>query len=128
MKLGLSLPMFTADVGRPLAAASYLASVLGRDVPAGSSVVVYDLGAGTFDASVVTATADGFVVAAVDGRETGGLRLDDVLTTLLDACHTLALELQPFLPAAATRLSRALAEKDPEFGRRLFEKAPPGPG
>ena len=55
-------------------------------------------------------------------------QLDHVLRTLRDACHALAHELRPFLPAAATRLSRALTEKDPEFGRRLFEKAAPGPG
>ena len=39
-------------------------------------------------------------------------KLDHVLTTLLDACHALARELQPFLPAAATRLARALTVVD----------------
>jgi methionyl-tRNA synthetase len=57
-----------------------------------------------------------------------GAQLDHVLRTLLDACHALARELQPFLPAAATRLSRALTEKDPELGRRLFAKATADPG
>jgi hypothetical protein len=51
--------------------------VLGRDVPIGSVVVVHDFGAGTFDASVVARTSDGFEVLAVDGRDDiGGLDVD----------------------------------------------------
>src|SRR5690348_1507119 len=37
-------------VPEPVAAATYFAQVLGRDVPIGSVVVVYDFGAGTIDA------------------------------------------------------------------------------
>src|SRR5215207_2611656 len=50
-------------------------------------------------------------------------RLDHVLRTLLAACHALVREVEPFLPAAATRIARALTEKDPELGSRLFIKA-----
>ncbi len=50
-------------------------------------------------------------------------QLDEVLSILLVSCRTLARELQPFLPAAAARIERALAESDPELGRRLFTKA-----
>jgi methionyl-tRNA synthetase len=53
----------------------------------------------------------------------GAARLDHVLRTLLAACHTLARELEPFLPAAAARLARALAERNPVLGSRLFAKA-----
>jgi hypothetical protein len=81
-----SLPEPTL-IEQPMAAASYYAKVLGHDVPVGSSVVIYDLGAGTFDASVVTATAKGFVVVAVDGRETGGLHLDDVIIEYIGGLH-----------------------------------------
>jgi hypothetical protein len=64
-------------VAEPVAAATYFAEVLGRDVPIGSVVVVHDFGAGTFDASVVARTADGFEVMAVDGRDDiGGLDVD----------------------------------------------------
>jgi actin-like ATPase involved in cell morphogenesis len=64
-------------VAEPVAAATYFAEVLGRDVPIGSVVVVHDFGAGTFDASVVARTADGFEVLAVDGRDDiGGLDID----------------------------------------------------
>ena len=64
-------------VAEPVAAATYFALVLGRDVPIGSVVVVHDFGAGTFDASVVARTAEGFEVLAVDGRDDiGGLDVD----------------------------------------------------
>src|SRR4051812_16240293 len=64
-------------VAEPVAAATYFAEVLGRDVPIGSVVVVHDFGAGTFDASVVARTTDGFEVMAVDGRDDiGGLDVD----------------------------------------------------
>ncbi|HEU4349821.1 MAG TPA: Hsp70 family protein [Actinoplanes sp.] len=64
-------------VAEPVAAATYFAEVLGRDVPIGSVVVVHDFGAGTFDVSVVARTADGFEVLAVDGRDDiGGLDVD----------------------------------------------------
>src|SRR3954447_19978767 len=61
----------------PVAAATYFAEILGRDVPIGSVVVVHDFGAGTFDASVVARTSSGFEVMAVDGRDDiGGLDID----------------------------------------------------
>ncbi|MEU8663085.1 Hsp70 family protein, partial [Actinoplanes philippinensis] len=64
-------------VAEPVAAATYFAEVLGRDVPIGSVVMVHDFGAGTFDASVVARTSTGFEVLAVDGRDDiGGLDVD----------------------------------------------------
>jgi methionyl-tRNA synthetase len=57
------------------------------------------------------------------GDSEAAAQLDHVLRTLLAACHALARELEPFLPAAAARLARALAEKNPELGSRLFTKA-----
>ncbi|GIF18710.1 molecular chaperone DnaK (HSP70) [Actinoplanes tereljensis] len=73
-RAGLERPRLVAE---PVAAATYFAEVLGRDVPIGSVVVVHDFGAGTFDASVVARTASGFEVLAVDGRDDiGGLDID----------------------------------------------------
>jgi molecular chaperone DnaK len=73
-------------VAEPVAAATYFAAVLGRDVPIGSVVVVHDFGAGTFDASVVARTAEGFEVMAVDGRDDiGGLDIDAALVDHLAA-------------------------------------------
>jgi hypothetical protein len=48
--------------------------------------------------------------------------LEEALSVVLLACHTLARELEPFLPAASARIRRALAECNPELGRRLFAK------
>jgi molecular chaperone DnaK len=71
-------------VAEPVAAATYFAEVLGRDVPIGSVVVVHDFGAGTFDASVVARTAEGFEVMAVDGRDDiGGLDVDAAIVDYL---------------------------------------------
>src|SRR3954467_9789879 len=70
----------------PVAAATYFADVLGRDVPIGSVVVVHDFGAGTFDASVVARTSEGFEVLAVGGRDDiGGLDVDAALVDHLAA-------------------------------------------
>jgi actin-like ATPase involved in cell morphogenesis len=86
-------------VAEPVAAATYFAEVLGREVPIGSVVVVHDFGAGTFDASVVARTADGFEVLAVDGRDDiGGLDVD---------------------AAIVEHLGRTCGERDPATWQRL---------
>ncbi|WP_433058781.1 Hsp70 family protein [Dactylosporangium sp. CS-033363] len=63
-------------VAEPVAAAAYFATV--RDLRPGQTVVVYDLGAGTFDVSVIRrAETGGFAVLAADGlTDVGGLDLD----------------------------------------------------
>jgi len=74
---GLPEPLLAAE---PVAAAAYFTETLGKPVPTGSAVVIADFGAGTFDVSVVAATADGFDVLAVAGRDDiGGLDLDTAL-------------------------------------------------
>ncbi|MFC4996276.1 Hsp70 family protein [Dactylosporangium cerinum] len=75
MAAGLPRPTLVAE---PVAAATYFASVLGHRMRPGQCVVVYDLGAGTFDASVVQRTEDGF-------RELSCRGLDDVGGVDLDA-------------------------------------------
>ncbi|MCW6008660.1 Hsp70 family protein [Micromonospora sp. CPCC 205371] len=60
-----------------VAPAPWSAPVAGRRVPAGSCLMVYDLGAGTFDASVVRNGPDGFEVLATRGLpDAGGLDVD----------------------------------------------------
>jgi actin-like ATPase involved in cell morphogenesis len=67
-------------VAEPVAAAARF----GSEVPVGRAVVVYDLGAGTFDASVVVRSASGFDVAAFDGLDdVGGLDIDGALVAWL---------------------------------------------
>lgn len=63
--------------------------------------------------------------ARPDGDGGASPTLDEALSVLSAACHALARELRPFLPAASDRIERALTEGDPELGRRLFAKAPP---
>lgn len=67
-------------VAEPVAAAlSHGVSTADR-----GSVLVYDLGGGTFDATVIELTADGPRVVAVDGASRlGGLNFDERLATLL---------------------------------------------
>jgi Hsp70 protein len=73
-RAGLADVRFVAE---PVAAASYFVTVLGHAVPAGRCVVVYDLGAGTFDVAVVQRTGIGFEVLATGGLpDVGGLDLD----------------------------------------------------
>jgi actin-like ATPase involved in cell morphogenesis len=73
-------------VPEPVAAASYFVETLGADVPPGSGVVVYDLGGGTFDATVLRSNANGFDVLAVDGAtDLGGLDFDHALAKHLAA-------------------------------------------
>jgi methionyl-tRNA synthetase len=63
-------------------------------------------------------------VAETRPWELEGRRRDEVLCALLDACATIAHELEPFLPAAAARARRVLAERDLALGRTLFARFP----
>jgi methionyl-tRNA synthetase len=58
-----------------------------------------------------------------EGNPAERARLDALLAVLLRACRTIADELKPFLPDAATRIERALESGDPDLGRALFAKA-----
>jgi Hsp70 protein len=83
---GLGEPRLVAE---PVAAASYFVDVLGASLPVGSCVLVYDFGAGTFDASVVRRTADGFAVLASEGLpDAGGLDIDAAVVAHLGAVYS----------------------------------------
>jgi methionyl-tRNA synthetase len=60
--------------------------------------------------------------AARTGDGGAAARLDSVLGVLLLACSRIAVELHPFLPVAARRISAALADLDMQQGRALFPK------
>jgi ABC-type branched-subunit amino acid transport system substrate-binding protein len=72
---GLPTPALVAE---PVAAASYFVGTVGTQVPVGGFAVVYDFGAGTFDATVVRRSANGgFDVLASEGLpDAGGLDVD----------------------------------------------------
>jgi molecular chaperone DnaK len=75
-------------VVEPVAAATYFAQALAKEVPVGSVVVVHDFGAGTFDASVVARTSSGFEVLAVDGRDDlGGVDVDAAIVAHLEKTY-----------------------------------------
>jgi molecular chaperone DnaK (HSP70) len=73
-KAGLPRPKLIPE---PVAAAAYFTSILATEVRPGRSLAIYDLGGGTFDATVVRRTLEGFEVLAEGGiPELGGLDFD----------------------------------------------------
>ncbi|GAA1025980.1 hypothetical protein GCM10009557_02010 [Virgisporangium ochraceum] len=83
MAAGLQAPRLVPE---PIAAASYFDAVVrDQNRPAGN-LVVYDLGAGTFDVSVVARAAGGFEVRVSDGlADIGGLDIDAAIIGFLGA-------------------------------------------
>jgi len=76
-RAGLPDPVLVAE---PVAAATYFAGLPETRLVPGRAVVVYDLGAGTFDASVVRWTGSGFETLAYRGLDdVGGLDVDALL-------------------------------------------------
>ncbi|WP_203931563.1 Hsp70 family protein [Virgisporangium ochraceum] len=113
-RAGLSDPLFVAE---PVAAASYLVDVLDQRIPVGRSVVVYDLGAGTFDVAVVRRTGDGFSVLAADGlADLGGLDLDAAVVGRVRAATAGSID-------AWQRLERPESTADRRARRLLWQDA-----
>ncbi len=97
------LPAVTL-IPEPIAAAMYFTTILGRHVPPGAALVVYDFGGGTFDTSVLRRRPDyGWEVLVSDGlNDVGGVDLD---------------------AAIIDHLERTLGVHDPELWHRLTEPA-----
>lgn len=95
-------------VPEPVAAAGYFAERQATDMAVGSAIVVYDLGGGTFDISVVQRIASGFDVLAADGAaDVGGVDVDHALMTHLGLPHR-----------ESTQWSRLLAPQTPDERRQ----------
>ncbi|MGX7674374.1 Hsp70 family protein [Plantactinospora sp. DSM 117369] len=115
-------------VPEPVAAASHFVAVRGGAVPVGSSLLIYDLGAGTFDTSLVRRTADGFEVLAADGlTDAGGLDVDAAMVAFLGTIYAgrnaAAWErLNHPVDGADRRLSRALWD-DVRTGKELLSNS-----
>jgi hypothetical protein len=78
----------TGLVPEPVAAAHSFLALAGGTIPVGAGIVVYDLGAGTFDASVVRRSPTGFEVVASEGlAQGGGLDIDAAIVAYLAAAQ-----------------------------------------
>ncbi|WP_433614016.1 Hsp70 family protein [Dactylosporangium sp. CA-139114] len=105
-------------VPEPVAAAAYFTQVLGHEVKIGSVVVVHDFGAGTFDASVVARTADGFEALAVDGRDDiGGIDVDNAVVKHIGTIC------EPRAPQEWSRLMSPQTVEDRRHRRLLWDDA-----
>ncbi|GAA3288667.1 Hsp70 family protein [Dactylosporangium vinaceum] len=103
-------------VPEPVAAASYFAQDTGAALSPGDCVVVYDFGAGTFDASVVRRTERGWDVAASDGlADAGGLDVDAAIVAYLGAVYSTT------HPEAVRRLEHPESTGDRRARRNLWE-------
>ncbi|MCD0442823.1 Hsp70 family protein [Glycomyces sp. A-F 0318] len=71
----------------PVAAAQHFLAK--TDLPANAAILVYDLGGGTFDATVVRRTSAGFTVLSQDSADIGGVDIDQAL------CEHLAATCEP---------------------------------
>ncbi|MET7398625.1 Hsp70 family protein, partial [Dactylosporangium sp. NPDC005572] len=75
-------------VAEPLAAATFFASTHGRELPVGSFLMVYDLGAGTADVTLLRRQPEGFTPVASDGLdELGGLDVDAAIVRHLQGVY-----------------------------------------
>jgi molecular chaperone DnaK len=83
---GLPRPQLVAE---PVAAAYYFSAVLGTSVPVGRSLAIYDLGGGTFDATVIRRSPQGFEVLAEGGLpDVGGLDFDHAVIEHLGGTYS----------------------------------------
>ncbi len=72
----------------PVAAAQYFLGTGRATPPVGSATVIYDLGGGTFDATVVRRTPTGFEVLATEGLpQAGGLDIDAAIVDYLGGVY-----------------------------------------
>jgi hypothetical protein len=84
-RAGLGRPRLVPE---PVAAATYFAHTMSGSFPVGSRVVVYDLGAGTCDVTVLRRQPHGFDVIASDGlNDVGGLDVDAAIVAFLEATY-----------------------------------------
>ncbi|GIJ45606.1 hypothetical protein Val02_24920 [Virgisporangium aliadipatigenens] len=121
---GLGTPRLFAE---PVGAASYFTAVLGAQVPVGRSLAIYDLGGGTFDATVVRRTQNGFDVLAEEGlADVGGLDFDHAVVEHLGqtyrASHGAQWEKLVSPTDAADRRSRRMLYEDVRGAKEMLSR------
>jgi molecular chaperone DnaK (HSP70) len=113
LRAGLPRPQMIAE---PVAAASYFTAELQTSVPIGRSLAIYDLGGGTFDATVVRRTPSGFEVLAEGGlADVGGLDFDHAVIQHLGQVYSRS------HPDVWQRLQAPLDGTDRRHRRMLWE-------
>ena len=111
--VGLPKPQLIPE---PVGAASYFTSVLGTAVPVGRALAIYDLGGGTFDATVVRRTQAGFEVLSEEGLpDVGGLDFDHGIVEHLGKTYGVS------HAATWSRLMNPTDDKDRRYRRMLYE-------
>ncbi|GIG70445.1 Hsp70 family protein [Phytomonospora endophytica] len=114
-RAGLPRPELLAE---PVAAAAYFAAKLDREVTGGRSVVVYDLGGGTFDVCVVRRDGTGFSPLAYRGVDDfGGVDLDALVV------EQIAGAIRPASPETWSRLAAPGNAADRRHFRALWDDA-----
>jgi hypothetical protein len=107
-------------VSEPVAAARYFVQVTDA-LPVGAAALVYDFGAGTFDASVVRRDPDGFEILAAEGlADCGGLDVDAAVVAYLGAV------LRQRDPAGWARLATPETVADRRASRQLWDNVRAG--
>jgi hypothetical protein len=115
VRAGLPAPTLIPE---PVAAATYFAALPYVRIGSGQAVVVYDLGAGTFDVSVVRKGQQGFETLGYNGLDdVGGLDLDAVVVQ--HALGPLAQANQPVWQ----RLTHPRSTDDRRHHRMLWDDA-----
>lgn len=103
-------------LAEPVAAGHYFRTAFGRVMPPGGHLLVYDLGAGRFDASVLRRAPYGFVVLASEGlADAGGLAVDAAVMAHLAASYSAR------DPRAWARLSAPATPADRRLSRQAWD-------
>jgi hypothetical protein len=116
-------------VPEPTAAATYFTTGAGRELATNQHLVVYDLGGGTFDASLIKHSGAGFDLVAIDGLDgLGGLDFDAAIVGLLAARYA---GIEPDLREPTTsdmdpadRRRRRMLWEDARIAKEMLSRAP----